>query len=284
MNKALLEPVRTGIMTLPVLILSICLSLHLIGSAAAAPPDWEAELSSPTPGNHPSLAPCVLDMQLSWKGMVNSGKLRMEFSPHDVKKTRALVIRSSASSLGPAANLFPYQNHFWSEIDPTSLKPRFFHAVESDRKETVTTTTRHFINRVECRETTRPLKSGTDTHKDRTFTYAPVFDIFSAMLHIRSQPLAAGDRISLVVHPFDKPYLLRIKVINREKHLERDTIRLSVGMRKINPITMELMPYKKLKTDATLWLSDDKDRIPVEFRAAVFIGDVRATLSGFRKN
>jgi hypothetical protein len=54
-------------------------------------------------------------------------------------------------------------------------------------------------------------------------------------------------------------------------------------MRKITPLTMELMPYKKLKSDATLWLSDDKDRIPVEFRAAVFIGDVRATLTGFRK-
>jgi hypothetical protein len=38
-----------------------------------------------------------------------------------------------------------------------------------------------------------------------------------------------------------------------------------------------------MKRDATLWLSDDEDRIPVELRAAVFIGDVRAVLTNFRK-
>lgn len=270
-------------MKLPGLILCACLVLPFASPAAAAPPEWAAELTSAAPGKHSPLPPCVLDMELSWKGMVNSGKLRMEFAPKDVKKSGALVVRSSASSLGAAASLFPYQNHFWSELDPTTFKPRFFHATESDRKETVTTTTRHFGNRVECRESTRLTKSGKVTAKDHKFTYSPVFDIFSAMLHIRSQKLAEGDRITLVVHPFDKPYLLRVKVLGRENHLGRDTIRLSVGMRKINPKTMELMPYKKLKSDATLWLSDDKDRIPVEFRAAVFIGDVRATLTGFRK-
>ncbi|MCU0750619.1 MAG: DUF3108 domain-containing protein [Akkermansiaceae bacterium] len=271
-------------MKLPGLILCGCLALPFTDTAAAAPPEWAAELTSAAPGTHTPLPPCVIDMQLSWKGTVNSGKLRMEFAPKDVKKSGALVVRSSASSLGAAASLFPYQNNFWSELDPATFKPRFFHATESDRKETVTTTTRHFANRVECRENTRLLKSGKETSKDRSFTYSPVFDIFSAMLHIRSQKLAEGDRITLVVHPFDKPYLLRVKVLGRENHLGRATIRLKVGMRKINPLTMELMPYKKLKSDAILWLSDDKDRIPVEFRAAVFIGDVRATLSGFHKN
>jgi hypothetical protein len=33
----------------------------------------------------------------------------------------------------------------------------------------------------------------------------------------------------------------------------------------------------------TLWLSDDANRIPVELRSEVFIGDVRMTLSGHRK-
>lgn len=272
-----------GFRTMATVILNTLFTICLIVPACSEPAEWTKELSSAQPGNQPALAPCVMDFQLSWKGMVNSGQLRMEFAPKDAKKPGALVIRSSARSVGPAASLFPYQNNFWSEIDPISLSPRLFHAVESDRKETVTTTTRHYPDRVECRETTRAAKSKTDIHKDRGFKYSPVFDIFSAMLHIRSQKLANGDTIALVVHPFDKPYLLRVKVVGRESHNGRDTIRLSVGMRKINPLTMELMPYKKLKSDATLWLSDDKDRIPVEFRAAVFIGDVRATLTGFRK-
>ena len=103
------------------------------------------------------------------------------------------------------------------------------------------------------------------------------------MLHVRSQKLAAGDQIALVVQPFGTPYLLRVKVRGREVHLDRKTIRLTVGMRKIDRKTLELLPYKKMKNDATLWLSDDADRIPVELRAAVFIGDIRATLTGYRK-
>jgi hypothetical protein len=54
-------------------------------------------------------------------------------------------------------------------------------------------------------------------------------------------------------------------------------------MRKIDRKTLELLPYKKMQSDATLWLSDDDARIPVEFRAAVFIGDIRATLADYQK-
>lgn len=49
-------------------------------------------------------------------------------------------------------------------------------------------------------------------------------------------------------------------------------------MQKIDRRSLKLKAYKKLKSDATLWLSDDADRVPIEFRAAVFIGDIRAVL------
>jgi hypothetical protein len=110
-----------------------------------------------------------------------------------------------------------------------------------------------------------------------------VFDIFSAMLHVRSQKLDTGDTMSLLVQPFGAAYLLRVRVDGREVHNGRKTIRLNVGMRKIDRKTLELLPYKKLKKDAVLWLSDDADRVPVELRAAVFIGDIRATLVSHHK-
>jgi len=103
------------------------------------------------------------------------------------------------------------------------------------------------------------------------------------MLFVRSQPLNAGDKLALVVMPFKTPYLLRVQGLGREAHLQRDCIKLSVAMQKIDRDTLELRPYKKLNRSATLWLSDDADRIPVELRADVFIGDVRATLTGSRK-
>lgn len=251
---------------------------------AAADPAWKKDLAAPAPGSHPPLSSSILDLQVSWKGLINSGTVRMEFAPKDANKPGTLVVRSSASSHGPAAALFPYQANSWVELDPVTFKPRFSHSVETDKSETVITTSRYFNNRLESHEITTPLGKPHRHTQDRVFRFSPVFEIFSAILHIRSQKLADGDTINLVVHPFNNPYLLHVNVIGRENHLDRKTIRLRVGMRKIDRTTLELKPYKKIKRDATLWLSDDADRIPVELRAAVFIGDVRATIIGFRES
>jgi hypothetical protein len=249
-----------------------------------AEPAWKNELTSPAPGAWPKLPPCTLDMQVNWKGMLDAGKLRIEFAPKDAVKPGTLVVRSSAASTGPAALLFSYQSYFWSELDPESLRPRFFNAVETDHREKIITTTRHFADRVESIEITQPLhKKSEPIRNERIFRQGQVFDIFSAMLHVRSHKLKTGDRISLVIQPFDNPYLLRVKVIGREIHNDRKAIKLTVGIRKIDRKTLELRPYNKMKTDATLWLSDDDSRIPVELRAAVFIGEIRAVLTEFRK-
>jgi hypothetical protein len=262
--------------------LPLLLSLASCAIASAAPA-WKNDLGPATPGPHPKLAPSVLDFRISWKGILDSGKLRMEFAPKNAGKPGAFVVRSSATSLGAAAAFFPYQGHSWSELDPATLRPRFFHSVETKQKELVTTTNRYRSGRVECRETSTPRGKTSGRTEVRSFAFTPMFDIFSAILHIRSQKLNQGDEIRLVIYPFNNPYLLSAKVLGREQHLGRKTIRLSVGMRKIDRKTLELKAYKKIKSDATLWLSDDDDRIPVELRAAVFIGDVRATLAGFRK-
>jgi hypothetical protein len=103
------------------------------------------------------------------------------------------------------------------------------------------------------------------------------------MLFVRGQRLAPGDNIALVAQPFKTPYLVRVRVVAREQHNDRPAIRLSVAMRKIDRATLELRPYRKMRRDATLWLSDDAVRIPLELRAAVFIGDVRAVLTNHRK-
>ena len=255
----------------------------LFAPCLRAEPSWKDELTSPLPGPFPKPAPTSLTFQVSWNGTINAGTVRIEFAPPDVAKAGSYVIRSSAASHGAAALLFPYQTHFWSELATTSLRPRFFKAVETDHRETVTTTVHYFPTRVESQEITQPLKTGVRKQTDRVFEWSPVFDLFSAMLHVRSQKLATGDTISLVIHPFDTPYLLRVKVLGREIHQGRNTIRVTVGLRKINRKTSELIAYKKLKQDATLWLSDDADRIPVELRAAAFIGDVRATLVDLKK-
>jgi hypothetical protein len=248
-----------------------------------AAPGWMKELTPADLGSFPKLPPTVLEFQVSWNGTIQAGSARVEFSPVDVKRAGTYIVRSAAKSQGTAALLFPYQTDFWSELNPETLRPRLFHALENDDKEKVDTTVRYFPNRLEFHETNQLLKTGKTQTTDRSSPLSPVFDIFSAMLNVRSQKLDTGDTISLLVQPFGAAYLLRVRVDGREIHNGQKTIRLNVGMRKIDRKTLELLPYKKLKKDAVLWLSDDADRIPVELRAAVFIGDIRAKLISHHK-
>ena len=252
------------------------------GHLAAADPPWKKQLSPAVPGPFMPVPSGTIDLQVSWKGMIEAGNLRMEWAPPDANKPGTYVVRSSAQSSGLAAVLFPYQNHFWAELDPASLKPRLFHAVETDARETKTSTSRFFDDHVEYKESAKSLDGSKVSDKNVEFKFAPVFEIFSAMLMVRSQKLDDGDQIFLVIQPFDTTHLVHVTVKGHEVHHDRKTIRLSVSMDRIARKSLDLKPYKKLKGDATLWLSDDADRIPVELRAAVFIGDVRATLTNYR--
>jgi hypothetical protein len=253
--------------------------LHLAAAAfCAAAPEWKQDLSPNVAGAHPALEPVALDYQVSWKGMIDSGVLHMEFAPPDQKKPGSYVVRAYAMSQGAAARLHPYQFDSWSELNPTSLQPRYVRASETDRNGNEISVVRYFGNRVEAQSTSNPIASSKTEVKDRTFEFSPVFDIFSAMLRIRSLPLLEGDKVNLVIQPSDQPYLLQIRCLGRESHNGQNAIKLSAGMRKIDRDTWELRPYKKLERDATLWLSDDYDRVPLEVRADIFLGDVRATL------
>jgi hypothetical protein len=249
----------------------------------AAAPAWKSELTSPARGPLPNPAPASIELELSWKGMLRAGVVTIDFAPRDVRKPGIYCVRASSASLGAAALFHPYRSDFWTEMHSKTLIPRYAHAVETEPEEITDTTVRYHSNRAEVMEIVKTIKTGATRKSTRVFREPAVFDIFSAMLHVRSQPLAAGDEIRIVVMPFTTPYLLKVRVAAREVHNGRKAIRLNVGMRKIDRDTLELKPYKKLKKDITLWLGDDADRMPLEIRAPAFIGDVRAVLVKHRK-
>ncbi|MGJ8632451.1 MAG: DUF3108 domain-containing protein [Luteolibacter sp.] len=259
-------------------------AITLLSLPVSAAPAWEAEISKLKTGSHPPIPSSTLDFKLSWKGMLKAGTLRMEFSPPDVKKPGSFVIKSSASSIGVASSLFPYSHSYWSEIDPKSLDSKYFNSTETGKEESVETTNRYSSSQTRVTEKTTDLKTKAISNQAFVFGHGQAHDLFSAILKIRSQRLAPGDEYTLLLLPFTSPYLLKVKVESKEKHMGRDTLRMSFAMQKIDRKSGALRTYKKLKRPVTLWLTDDADRIPLELRAEVYIGDVRAVLTGFKKN
>ena len=263
--------------------LTVIATLALSATTALSAPAWTTQLTSGKAGTHPEMPSCTLDYSMSWKGMVRAGTCRMEFAPPGESKSGAMVIKSSASSQGAANALFPYKHNFWSEVSDSTLQSRYFKATDEDGKKKCVTTNRYSSGKVSVNEVATKFKSGTVETTSFTFPHTSR-DIFSAILFIRSQKLAVGEEHTTLLLPFTSPYLLKVRCEAKEKHMGKDSLRLSFAMTKIDEDTGELKRYKKLKKPVTLWLSDDADRIPLEIRAAIYIGDVRAVLTSFRKN
>ena len=257
-------------------------ALILGAGILSAAPAWKKELGPSKPGNFPMLPPGKLEYSLSWKGLLNSGKLGFDIGKPGAHKPGVIVIKSTGKSMGPGGAIFPYNGHGWSEVNVGSLRPRLASVDESKRGKHIRTDLRYFSDKVTFREVTKDKKN--QEVKSHVFAQSPVYDIGSAILFIRSQPLKKGDKINLMMHPYSSPYLLKAKVLGREKRDGKPTIKLSLELFKVSTKSLTLKPYKKMKAPAQLWFSDDKLRLPVEVRSKVFIGDVRATLKGFEKS
>ena len=257
------------------------LALVLAFSLPAAA-DWRKEITPPKLGPHPRLAAQEFGYQLSWKGMLKAGELTFTFGKPDPEFPSDYSARARGGSTGLASKLYHSKVDMISRLDPATLRPRASVGVqdEGDEINIIRNTWSGTLIRTEF--TTRIAKNGKEGTVASELRFTPMHDVFSAMLQVRSHKLADGDRLVLPILPFDKPYLLRVHVVGREKFADRDTIKLSVALQKIDPKTKALLPYQKMKK-TTLWLSDDANRIPVEMRSEVFIGDVRMTLASARK-
>ncbi len=243
--------------------------------AKAAEP-WMAEVNVKEAGPHLKIAPKKLVYDLSWNGTIRSGHITFEIDKPGQKKN-LFVGHIYGGSAGVARGLFNYDTNMVAYLSRKNYKPVSFIGDDIAKKETIKTTNRYSPTSVACTEVTTITKSKTSTTNSTTFTYPNTFDLVSAMLYIRSYELKQGETRVLVTHPFKTPYLVKATVIGREKYLGRDCIKLDVKLQKIGP-DMKLGSYKKLK-NATLWITDDAERLPIELRAKVFIGDVRMTLT-----
>jgi hypothetical protein len=114
----------------------------------------------------------------------------------------------------------------------------------------------------------------------RRFHFSEVHDLNSAVLFIRSQALAQGDSVKLCVYPGGAPYLATVTVTGREplKVAGREwaAIKCDLQLSRIED-DFTLTPHKKFKK-ATVWMSDDANRLLLKISADVQVGSVWAEM------
>jgi hypothetical protein len=122
--------------------------------------------------------------------------------------------------------------------------------------------------------------SGSSTTKTRQFNFPNLFDLHSAMLYLRSQPLKDRSVQRIVVYPATTAYLATITVLGREKISVRagayNAIKIDLQLNKLGK-NLELEPHRKFRR-ANVWISDDADRVVLRIEAQIFVGTVFAEL------
>jgi Protein of unknown function (DUF3108) len=118
----------------------------------------------------------------------------------------------------------------------------------------------------------------------KIFSIENMRDMVAAMLFIRSQPLRNGDQISQVVFPGDSAFFVQSRVLGRETirwgGKPMPTIKLSLSMKRIlmeGPQQGNLVVHSKFRS-GVVWISDDKNRMPLRMEMNIFIGYVYAQL------
>ncbi len=243
-----------------------------------------------TPGPYRSLRPVKVDFGLSWNNVLNAGELAVEVreaEPVGSSPQVEWIGHAEGRSNGLARALWPYDVEAQSRIDRASLRPRLFELSETEREKSYRYRLMFEPARLRTQTVTMTTKVGRGetppepTVKESTYRYEFVHDILSTALYLRSHELAKGDSIKTIVSPFNRPYYAEFEAIGREDRKvkgETDpTIRLDVDIRKIN-FDRTLQDYDKMKT-ATIWLSDDEFRLPVEIHADIFVGFVSARVT-----
>ncbi|MFL6546743.1 MAG: DUF3108 domain-containing protein, partial [Candidatus Udaeobacter sp.] len=106
------------------------------------------------------------------------------------------------------------------------------------------------------------------------------FELHSAALYLRSQPLKDHSVYRVVVFPATSAYLATITVVGRERISVRagtyNAIKLDLQLKRINK-HLELEPHRKFRR-GTIWVSDDAERLLLRIEAQVFVGTVFAEL------
>jgi hypothetical protein len=206
---------------------------------------------------------------------VTAAESSFELGPAPAGQSR-LVMKTQ--TIGFVRMLWRLNAEHTAFCDASSLRPLRLQQMEIYKGETEATEAKFSAAGVVRRTRVTPLKG--EQEKEKHFKFSNVFDLQSAWLFVRSQPLVAGERHRLVVYPSTSAYFTEIEVLGREKLKVAggsfDAIKCEVRLQGVAK-NFALKPQKKFKR-AFAWVSADRDRVLLKIEAEVFVGSVWAEL------
>ncbi len=251
-----------------VITLVVALCTLLLGA------NWEATLSKEPAGNFPELRPLRASYRFGWSGFT-AATGDVHFSKQAGDKFQ---FDGTGRTIGFVRALWKLDVNHRAIANAETLHPIETQQTENYRsKKIVTNLTFATAAVTRTRIEGEGAAAKTTT---RQFSFPNLFDLHSAALYLRSQPLKDRSVYRIVVYPATNAYLATLTVVGREKiSLHAGTysaIKLDLKLKRIGK-HFELEPHKKFRR-ASIWVSDDAERLLLRIEAQIFVGTVFAEL------
>ncbi|HEY3602665.1 MAG TPA: DUF3108 domain-containing protein [Chthoniobacterales bacterium] len=252
-------------------------SLLTLTAAAPAPAEWEKTVTIRPRGAFPNPRQLVGIYDFGWSELVAAtAEIRVDDGNGNLR------LDGDGATVGVVRALWKFDTHHRAVADAKTLHPISMHEVDEKRRKTLVTDLVFKPGSVERVRTDTSAKKPAEPKKFE-FSHG-LFDMFSALLYIRSQPLKKGDVYRIVVYPATNAYLATLTVADRGPITvgagEYPAIKLDVQLKKVGK-HRELEPHKKFRR-ASVWVSDDADRLLLRIEASIFVGSVFAELQSVR--
>jgi len=235
--------------------------------------NWEATLSKDPIGNFQELRPLRASYRFGWSGLTAAtGDVRFT-KPSENK----FQLDGTGRTIGFVRALWKLDVSYQAIASAETLRPIETEQIENYRSKKIVTHLTFTNNGV---TRARTEGKGAAESKTRQFNFPNLFDLFSAMLYLRSQPLKERAVYRVVAYPATNAYLATVTVIGREKisvHAGNyNAIKLDLRLMRIGK-QRQLEPHRKFRR-ATIWVSDDAERLLLRIEAQIFVGTVFAEL------
>jgi hypothetical protein len=235
--------------------------------------NWQATLSKEPVGNFPELRPLRASYRFGWSGFT-AATGDVHFTKPSENK---LQLDGTGRTIGFVRALWKLDVNYQAVASAETLRPIETQQTENYRSKKIATHLTFTNNGV---TRARTEGKGTGETKTRQFNFPNLFDLFSAMLYLRSQPLKERAVYRVVAYPATNAYLATVTVVGREKisvHAGNySAIKLDLQLKRIGK-QRQLEPHRKFR-HGTIWVSDDAERLLLRIEAQVFVGTVFAEL------
>jgi hypothetical protein len=209
---------------------------------------------------------------------INAGDVFFSVSDTVYRNQPALHLVSKGWSLPRYDRFYKVRDRFESIVNKSTLQPYWFERETYEGGFEV-------FNRYVFKESPKTVEIVSQTSdrpfKKETLTYKPcTFDVLSAIYHCRNldfDKYKKGDRIPITIAIDNEIFDLFIRYHGKERLKTRDgeiynTIRFTAML-------VEGTIFKGGE-DLMVWVTDDKNRIPLLVEAKILVGSVKAVLVG----